>query len=79
MPTGVVHMKKACSAVMWCGQLGKILSAFGQHEIVYTVMKKNKFMYRHMYIFICTFLHISYNKNIPIVLKIVKNVVHNVG
>jgi hypothetical protein len=60
MPTGVVHMKKACSAVMWYGQLGKIWFAFGQHENEYTGMKKNKYIYCHMYNFICAFLHISY-------------------
>jgi hypothetical protein len=60
MPIGVVHMKKACSTVMWCGQLGKIWSAFGQHENEYTVMKKKKYMYHHMNNFNCAFLHTSY-------------------
>jgi len=44
MPSGVIHMKKACSAIMWCRQLGKIWSAFGQHKNEYTVTKKNKYM-----------------------------------
>ena len=42
---------------MWCGQLGKIWSACGQHEIQYTERRMIKYTNSYKYKFICVFFY----------------------
>jgi len=57
---------------MWCGQLGKIWSACGQHEIQYTEWRKIKHTNSYKYKFICVFFytlcainHMQQLQNVP--------------
>ena len=65
-------LQQACSTFMWCGQLGKIWSACGQHEIQYTerimINYTKSYKYKFIYVFfyiLCAIKHIQQLQKVP--------------